>query len=136
MRSGTSFGSSGAKSLSASTGHIDHIAPGFGLRIVLAGSSCHYVGIYINRINRIAHCNPCYPHCKYLLNIATVTFCSIGNKNFVRINITATMPYNHSPQLHFSKIHIQDPVHSHGRFLHSPISSQQHLCSAVNDRRS
>ena len=39
------------------TWHIDDIAPHLCLCIIDSGSSCHNIGIYINRIYRVADCN-------------------------------------------------------------------------------
>ena len=71
------------------TWHIDHIAPCFCLRIILACSSCHNIGIYINRINRVTDSDLVILG-KYFLNVTGIALGTIRYKNFIRADITAT----------------------------------------------
>ena len=70
------------------TGHIDHIGPFPGCRIKYSRPSCHDIGIHIHRVDRVTYSNTIVQS-KNLLNISRITFCSIGDKNFIRFNLTA-----------------------------------------------
>ena len=68
--------------------HIDHAVKIFSCSIVLSGTSCHDIGIHINRVNRVTDShlvvNP-----ENLLDISGIAFRTVGNKDFVCCNVTS-----------------------------------------------
>ena len=54
-----------------------------GCCVVVTGTACHYVGVYINRINRVAY-SDLVVQAEDLLNVAAVAFCAVRYKNFIR----------------------------------------------------
>ena len=70
------------------TRHVDHITPGLTFRIISAGSSCHNVGIHINRVNRITYRNFIIQR-EYFLNICRIALCTIRYKNLICCDVTS-----------------------------------------------
>ena len=70
------------------TRHIDDLAPGLLHLVIGSGSARHDVGIHIHGIDRVADSN-FIVKAEYLLNIAGIAFCAVGDKNLIRGNIAA-----------------------------------------------
>ena len=71
---------------------IDHITPARSRtsdRNRAGSGLCHNIGIHVYRVNGVTY-RDLIVQAEDLLNIATVTFCSVGYKNLVRCNIAAS----------------------------------------------
>ena len=76
------------ESIGFQTRHVDHSIKIFVFLVVFAGTSCHYVCVYINRINRVADCY--FIVCaKDLLNVSGVTLRSVGYKDLIRTDLAS-----------------------------------------------
>ena len=70
------------------TRHIDHSVKVLVLFVVIAGTSCHNICIYIYRINRVADCY--FVVCtKNLLNVSRITFGSVRNKDLIGTDLAS-----------------------------------------------
>ena len=65
-----------SKPIVRGTWHVDNITPALRQRIIASGTPCHYIGIHIHRIDRIANCNLII-QAENLLNISGITFCTV-----------------------------------------------------------
>ncbi len=81
----------GDEAVRLGAGHIDHIAPVPGFRIVCAGAAGHHVGIHVDRIDRIADRDPRVVR-KQLLNVAGVAFRAVRDEDLVGPDIAAPRP--------------------------------------------
>ena len=79
----------GRKIIFRGTGHIDHITPGLRVRIISSGPSRHHVGVHINRIHRVAHCNRIV-RTENFLDIPGIALCPVGHKDFVCRNVASS----------------------------------------------
>ena len=83
------------------TGHVDHFVKSPCLRIVITRSARHYIGIHIDRIDRITHSN--LVRCvKNLLYIAAVALRAVRNEDLLRRDLTSSgleiLARDHIPQ--------------------------------------
>ena len=89
------------KSILRRTGHVNDVIKPPCLRIVITRSARHYIGIHIDRIDRITHSN--LVRCvKNLLYIAAVALRAVRNEDLLRRDLTSSgleiLARDHIPQ--------------------------------------
>ena len=72
------------------TWHINDIRPFLCSRIICTGTSCHCIGIYIYRINRITDSNLVILT-ENISDITRITLCSVTDKNLIGCNIASSV---------------------------------------------
>ncbi len=82
---GALFGQLGQKSVFLPAGHVDDLAPSLALA-VLSGSSGHYIGVDVNRVNRVAHRNHVI-RAEDIADAAGIAFRAVADKNLIDVNL-------------------------------------------------